>query len=133
MQIVSSPETEEFWALADRGILGAPRCLECQRFFFYPRDFCPRCWSTRIEWRALSGRGRLATYVIVDRPQPGVERRTPLVVALVELEEGIRLMANVVGLPADPSELALDLPLEVVFEHDGDRALPQFRPVSADG
>jgi uncharacterized protein len=135
MQIVSTPETEEFWLLGDRDILGAPYCPRCAGYFFYPRPFCPRCWSARIEWRELSGRGRLASYVVVERPQPGVDIKLPFIVALVELDEGIRLMANIVQLPAElassPGQLSLDLPLEVVFDHGGNRARPQFRPLSA--
>jgi uncharacterized OB-fold protein len=97
--------------------------------FFPPQRSCPRCLGDDLEWRAASGRGRLHTFLISHQPAPGFEDETPYVVALVELDEGPRLMTNLVGVAATPEALRVDMPLEVVFEPRGAVMLPLFRPV----
>jgi hypothetical protein len=79
----------------------------------------------------MSGRARLYSYVICHRPAPGFEDEVPYILALVDLEEGPRMMTNIVGVPADPSALELDMELTVTFEkRRGGVLLPQFRPAS---
>jgi uncharacterized protein len=73
-----------------------------------------------------SGRGFLYSYVISHLAAPGFE--APYVIGVVELEEGPRLLTNIVDVPPDPDQLSLDLPVEVVYQRDGDVALPLFRP-----
>lgn len=128
---VPLPESAPYWEGAAVGELRLPYCTECERFFFYPRTVCPECTSSAIEWRTASGRGRLASYVISQRPSPGVREEAPFVIALVELEEGPRLMSILVDVEPEPEHLALDQPLEVAFEPRGDLTVPVFRP--ADG
>lgn len=76
----------------------------------------------------MSGRGTLHTYVINHRPAPGFEDDAPYAVAVVELEEGPRLMSNIVGIENTPENLVLDMDLEVTFEQRGDVAVPVFQP-----
>jgi len=76
----------------------------------------------------LSGRGRLHTFLVSHQPAPGFEDEVPYVVALVQLDEGPRMMSNLVGVAPDPAVLTIDMPLEVVFETRGDVVLPMFRP-----
>lgn len=74
-----------------------------------------------------SGRGRLYSYVIHERPAPGFE--PPYSIAVVELEEGPRLLTNIIGCPQTPEALVLDMPVEVVFETLSDEiSLPLFQP-----
>jgi uncharacterized OB-fold protein len=91
---------------------------------------CPQCQS--LEWDTVeaSGRGTVYSYVINHHPQvPAFEY--PLVIALVELEEGTRLVSNVVDV--DPADVHVGMPLEVVFEAvDDELTLPLFRPTAAD-
>jgi len=109
-----------------------PFCDDCARCFFYPRPFCPRCFSSRVRWIAASGRGRLHTFVVHYRPPRNLPVRVPCVIGIVELEEGVRLMANIVGVPADPNLLRCDMPVVAEFEDaSGDIALPRFRPEEA--
>jgi hypothetical protein len=83
-----------------------------------------------VEVFEASGRATLYSYVIHQRPAPGFD--PPYAIAVVELEEGPRMMTNVVGVPQTPEALALDMPLEVVFEPlDGEITLPLFRPRGA--
>jgi uncharacterized OB-fold protein len=125
-----SPETQRYWEGCKRHELWLPYCTQCAQFFFYPRPFCPRCFSSPIEWRQTSGRGKVYTYSIQYRPQaPGFT--PPYVTAIVQLDEGPRLLTNLVGVEPDPEHVRCDMPVEVDFEDLSDEiSLPVFRPVS---
>ena len=123
-----TPETAPYWEAANRGELRIQQCNVCSRHYFYPRNACPHCGSTDVTWVTVSGRGRLHTYVINHRPAPGFEEEAPYAIAVVELEEGPRMMANIVGVPNTPDELELDMPLEVRFESRGEQMVPVFTP-----
>ncbi|NUR83192.1 MAG: Zn-ribbon domain-containing OB-fold protein [Nonomuraea sp.] len=119
-----TPETQPFWDGAAAGELRIQRCTQCERHYFYPRPACPRCGSEQVEWVTASGRGTLYSYVINHGPAPGFE--APYVIAVVELEEGVRMMTNLVGVEPDPEQLPLDLPLRVTFEERGDVRVPMW-------
>ena len=123
------PETKPFWEGCKRHELMLPRCRDCGRFHFYPRALCPWCWSTNLEWVKSKGRGKLYSYVINHRPAPGFEGDGPYVIAMVELDEGVRLMTNIVGVDPIPDKLPIDMPVEVKFEDvSPDVSLPKFIP-----
>jgi len=127
-----TPETEHFWDGARAGELRLQRCDECDHVYFPPRPFCPACASRAVSVFAASGRGRLESYVISHRPHRAFE--PPYAIALVALEEGPRLMSNIVDCEQTPEALILDMPLEVVFEAQNDEiTLPLFRPADAEG
>ena len=121
-----TPETQPFWDGCAAGELRLQRCTSCDAHYFPPRPFCPDCLSDDVTWEAVSGRGTLHTYVINHRPAPGFE--APYAIAVVELEEGPRMMTNIVGVDQTPEALVLDMPLEVTFEGRGEVQLPLFRP-----
>jgi uncharacterized protein len=122
-----TPETAPYWAAATAGRLSIQRCRACGRHYFYPQSFCPRCQSADVEWTDVSGRGRLISYVINYRPFPCTGTGAPQVIALVELEEGVRMLTNIVDSPAEPEALPLDAPVSVAFEPRGDLKVPVFR------
>ncbi|MBI4498202.1 MAG: Zn-ribbon domain-containing OB-fold protein [Chloroflexi bacterium] len=123
-----TPETRPFWEGAHHHTLLLPRCRDCRRFHFYPRAFCPHCLSPNLEWRQASGRGTLYAYGINHRPAPGFEADVPYVIALVELEEGPRMVTNLVDVDPEPDRLRIGLPVEVVFEDvTATITLPKFR------
>ena len=124
-----TPETQPYWDGCAAGELRLQRCTHCDTFFFPPRPFCPDCLSGDVVWEPLSGRGTLHTYVINHRAAPGFE--APYAIAVVQLEEGPRLMSNIVDVPQTPEALQLDMALEVDFEQRGDVAVPVFRPAGA--
>jgi len=128
-QPVPTPETLHYWEGTARGELRLQRCRGCHSTYFPPQPFCPACGDDDIEIVRASGRGFLSSYVITERAAPGFT--APYVIAVVELEEGPRLLTNIVGIEADPEMLPLDLPVEVVFEAVGEIALPMFRPSAA--
>jgi hypothetical protein len=122
-----TPETAHFWQGTRRGELLLQRCQACARVYFPPRPFCPHCASREVAVFAASGRASLYSYVIHHRPGPGFD--PPYAIAVVELEEGPRMMTNITGVPQTPEALVLDMPLEVTFERlDEEISLPLFRP-----
>lgn len=127
-----TPETLPFWEGTRRGKLLLQFCRSCRQHYFYPRPLCRHCLSRDVEWVEASGRGRLHTYVISMRPGRSAPLPPPYIVAIVELDEGPRLMSNLVGVEPDPERIPCDMPVEVVFEAISDEiTLPRFRPVPA--
>lgn len=125
-----TPETAVFWAKAAARELWLPRCLDTGRVFFPPRAASPFTGGA-VDWVRVSGRARLASFVIAHRPAPGFEAEAPYVIALAELEEGPRMMTNLPGAPPDPAALVIGAALEVTFEARGEMVLPQFRLAAA--
>ncbi|HZP28902.1 MAG TPA: Zn-ribbon domain-containing OB-fold protein [Acidimicrobiia bacterium] len=123
---VPTPETQHFWDGTAAGELRLQRCRSCARTYFPPQPFCPACSSDDVEIVRASGHGSLSSYVITRLAAPGFD--APYVIALVELDEGPRMLTNLVGVDPDPESLPLDLPVEVVYETFGDVTLPRFRP-----
>jgi hypothetical protein len=109
-------ETQFFWDKVDQGELWLQRCKDCDKPYFYPRSFCPRCLGTNVEWFRASGRAKLHTYMINHRPPPAFADEAPYAIAIVELEEGVRMMTNIHGIENTPEKLVLDMPLEVSIE-----------------
>jgi uncharacterized OB-fold protein len=127
---VPTPETRHYWEGARAGELRLQRCRPCAQAYFPPRPFCPRCGSAETEVFRASGRASLYSYVIHQRPMPGFE--PPYAIAVVTLEEGPRMMTNLVGVPQTPEALQLDMPLQVTFQKlDDEISLPVFRPAEA--
>lgn len=119
--------TQEFWDGARRGVLRIKRCRACGAAHYYPRPFCPVCWSTDVDWIDTAGTGTLYTYSVVHvNDLPSFRERVPYVVAIVELDEGPRIETNVVDCPFD--ELRVGMRLTVTFEDEGELVLPRFRP-----
>lgn len=125
-----TPETAHFWEGCKVGELRLQRCPACATTYFPPRPFCPACGSREVEVFKASGKAILWSYVINHRPRPDMGKE-PHSIAVVALEEGPRMMTNVVGCPQTPEALVLDMPLQVTFETFGDFALPLFKPAEA--
>jgi uncharacterized OB-fold protein len=124
-------ETQPFWdALKEHKFL-LRHCNACGRDHYYPRPFCPTCWSDDLSWRAASGRASLYTYSVVHvNDLPPFNERVPYVAAVVELDEGPRVMTNVEGVPFD--ELKCGMPLVLDFKEIADDVtIPVFRPAPA--
>ena len=123
-----TPETRHFWDGTKGGKLLLQRCGDTGRAYFPPRPFSPYTGSRNVSVFEASGRAKLYSYVIHNRPVPGFT--PPYAIAVVQLEEGPRMMTNFIDCPQTPEALVLDMPLEVAFERlDDDITLPLFRPV----
>lgn len=95
---VSTPATDTYWTEAGAGQLMIQRCAACGRFQHYPGAICRRCWGTALSWQAARGTGTVWTFTVVGIPgHPAWQAEVPYVLALVELDEGPRLMTNIVG------------------------------------
>ena len=124
-----SAETMTFWEKVNEGELWIQRCKDCSKPYFYPRYFCPTCLGTNVEWFKTSGRGKLHTYMINHRPPPSFQAEAPYAIAIVELDEGVRMMTNIHGIENTPEKLKLDMPLRVVFEEiTAGRKVPYWVP-----
>lgn len=125
-------ETRPFWEATGHRRLVLPRCDDCGTFIWYPRAVCPACHSTATTWVECSGRGRVYSFTTTRRTAGRWGEVTPYVLAYVELDEGPRIMTNVVE--CDPAEVRIDLPVEVRFDDTGEgTALPRFRPLAEAG
>jgi uncharacterized OB-fold protein len=127
----ATPETQEFWDGLKRGELRIQQCQDCNEHYFYPRSFCPHCHSRNVEWTTASGKGTVETFVINQRAYGGFENETPYVIAVISLEEGPRLMTNLVNVEPDPEHVSVDMPVEIVYDAVTDEVtLPKFQPAS---
>jgi len=125
---VPNADTAAFWQAAAEGRFLFQRCRGCGRPQFPPRSRCRHCQGTELADEAAGGRGRLVSFTEVLRPPSEAFRAdVPYLLALVDLEEGVRLMCNLRGCTA--AEAHLDMPVRLVFEPAGDGlALPQAVP-----
>ncbi len=125
-----TPEAKPYWDGTREGKLMIPKCRACQKPFLYPRAVCPFCASRDIEWIQASGRGRLYSFEIAYQIlNKAFKVKTPVVLAMVELEEGPRMLTNLVGIEPDPQKIRCEMPVEVVFEKLTDQiTLPMFQP-----
>lgn len=123
-------ETRAFWDAAAQGRLMIGWCRPCKEAFYYPRPFCPKCWSEEVDLREASGRGTLYTYSVVHfHDLPPFKDRVPYVVAMVDLDEGVRLSTNIVE--CEPADLRIGMPVSVVFQPvTDDIRIPVFRPLA---
>jgi uncharacterized OB-fold protein len=118
---IPTPETEIFWAAAKEGRFLVRQCNGCGKVHWYPRAICPFCASCDTTWIDGSGRGTIYSYSIMRRASP------PYVMAYVELEEGPRMMTNIVD--ADVDGIAIGQSVELTFrQSEGGFSVPMFRP-----
>jgi uncharacterized protein len=127
VRVVANRDTAFWWDGAAAGELRIQRCVDCGRLRHPPRPMCPRCNSLRHDTVVSSGRGTVHSFVTY-RHQPASGLKVPYVVLVVALEEGVRVIGNLVG--AEPEDARVGMPVEVVFLADDgdDLVLPQWRP-----
>jgi uncharacterized OB-fold protein len=125
---VMDPDTSFFWAGVDAGELRIQRCVRCKVLRHPPRPMCSSCNSLDWDWIVSSGHGIVYSYVVHHAPpMPGMAG--PFVVALIELQEGTRLVSNIIEV--DPSTVFIGMEVEVVVERvQPDLTLPLFRPAA---
>jgi uncharacterized protein len=128
---VPSPESQPYWDGLREHKLLTPRCDACAGYWFPPSLLCPHCNSAKWTWTAVSGRGRIFSYVVYHRVHhPGFAGEVPYAVAVIELDEGPRLISNVIGIA--PDKLVCDMRVEVVYQPITEAiTLPKFKPIAA--
>jgi len=121
-------ETRPFWDAAAEGRLLIQRCNACDQWQYYPRPFCKRCWSEDLEWAEASGKGTIYTFSIVRRNDlPSFGDRVPYVPAIIDLEEGPRMMSEVVDAELESIEVGQAVVVDF-REIDDELKRPVFRP-----
>lgn len=108
------------------------KCADCDEVIFFPKILCPECMSRNLEWKQSGGRGKIFSYTVTyGYAPPEFVSETPYVLAIVKMDEGYKLMTNIVE--DDFDKLSCDLPVEVIFDPvTPEITLPKFRLVSAD-
>src|SRR6266498_801372 len=131
---IVNPEVKVFWDATTEGRLLLPRCDTCETVIWYPRPFCVECASTRVSWFEASGRGQIYSYTMNRRGganHPDFKATGPYVLAYVELDEGPRVLTNIVE--CDPDAVRIGQAVEAVFHDTGhSSALVRFRPAVGD-
>lgn len=123
------PESEPYWAALRAGKLLLKRCGACGKHHSYPRPFCPHCWSDEVEWVEAGGGATLYAHSVVYRNDlPPFGPQVPYIAAVVDLDEGPRMMTRIVDCEAD--QLAIGMPLRLRTEAVTDEVtMAVFAPV----
>jgi uncharacterized OB-fold protein len=127
---ILTEDNQAFWDAAREGRLVTQRCARCGRLQHPPRPMCPSCHGLEQEVLDLAGTGVVYSYSILHHPQhPSFDY--PVIAALVDLDEGVRILSNLVDIP--PEDVRIGLPVQVRFEPTGDdMAVPVFGPRGVD-
>ena len=126
-----TPEMRPFFEAAKRNELRVQRCSACGTHRFPARAICSSCLSTEVEWAPVCGRGSVFSFNVMHQVyHPGFAAEVPYAVVVVQLDEGVRMISNLVGVA--PDAIRIGMPVRVVFEAiSDDVTLPKFAPASA--
>lgn len=121
---VPNADTRPFWDACNRNELLYQHCRSCDRPQFYPRAVCSHCSGCDLEWKTSCGLGVVYSFTVNHRaPNPAFEPDAPYVIALVDLDEGLRMMMNVQG--CAPEAVRIGARVKVIFESRGEQRVPQ--------
>jgi len=124
------PETDlmaKFIEALKQGKVMGTRCTKCGEGYLPPRALC-KCGSREVEWYEAPTRGKLLTYTLVTFPPDSMTKYAPYIVAVAELEDGSRLLAQITGVT--PATLKVGLPIQVVpHQISEDRIVYKFKPL----
>lgn len=125
---VPDQDSAPFWEGCRNHKLRIQKCANCGTLRFPARRHCAACGSDQSTWTDASGKGNVYSWIVVNHPVPRevFVSEVPYVVALVNLEEGVRMPTNIVGIP--PDQIKADMPVEVLFTEVDGVVLPKFRP-----
>lgn len=123
---VVDEDSRPFWEATRRGDLLLKHCSACHQYHFFPRAICPHCHSDAVTWAPSTGRGAIYSFTVARRPAgPAFKDDVPYVVALVQLDEGPRIMTRIIS---SPEAVRVGMPVEVIFQAASDEiSLPYFK------
>lgn len=125
--VLPTPVSRPYWDALALEKLVVQRCDACGSWVHYPRIRCTTCMSEQLRWHEVSPSGVLYAYSIAHHPTaPWFAGETPHIIAVVELDNGVRLTTDIVA--ADPQSLSIGMAVTGVFEHRADVTLLKFRP-----
>ncbi len=127
---VADEDTKPFWEYAKKHELRVQKCKLCGKLHYPPSAICPHCMHMESEWVKLSGKAQVYSFIIVRRQyHPAFAKDLPYTVAIIETDEGIRLLSNVVG--CKPEDVKVGMKVEVTFDDiSPEFALPKFKPAT---
>lgn len=123
-------DTEKFWEACNNETLLFQKCEDCGYHQFYPRSICRQCTSENLTWTKAQLRGTVYTFTVQHRaPTPAFKEDVPYVIALIDLEDGFRMMMNVKN--CNVNDVYIGMPVRVVFEERGEdnQKIPQVEPL----
>jgi uncharacterized OB-fold protein len=121
------PDSQPFWEATKNHELKYQKCNVCGSVVFYPKHHCTSCGSADLAWHVSKGQGTLYAYSVVRANRsPAFMEYVPYVLAYVDLDEGFRMMTNVVGV--EPEKVRIGMRLRVKWEDHDQVALPFFEP-----
>ncbi len=121
-------DSRPYWQGLTQGELRIQRCATCSKAVFYPRSICPHCYANHLVWVVASGKGTVYSYTVAHQGFGPFAADVPFVVAIVELEEGVRMMSRIIDAPRE--RIVVGAEVRVTFEAVGeDLTLPYFRLV----
>lgn len=124
---VVTPTTQAFWDATSEGRFMLQRCTACDAAVWFPRSYCPECFSAELSTFDCSGYGTVYSYTVIRKVGNAYKEATPFVVAYVELQEGPRIMTNIVD--CAPEDVSVGMAVTMVFHDTGaGNALYRFRP-----
>lgn len=120
-----TPVSQPFWDSTVEKRLMFQRCRDCRGAVFPPRKHCPRCWRHRLSWERSTGRGTVASWTVVRRPgHQAFAELAPYTLALVDLEEGFRMLTRLTG--PGHSSVSVGAAVSLTWETQGETSLPLF-------
>jgi uncharacterized protein len=125
MKPVPDADTKPYWDGIAEGELRLQRCEACDAAIFYPRAVCPHCFGGPLRWFTAAGTGRVYSYTVAHRAFGEFAGQVPFTVALVDLDEGVRMMTRIVG--TRPGSVEIGMRVQLTVEQIGDAELPCFR------
>ena len=122
-------DTQAFWEATRSKELRYQQCDDCETIVFYPRRHCTGCLGSNLSWHTASGKGSIYSFSVVRQSyHPFFRARVPYAVAWIDLEEGPRMLSNVVGVEDPGAELSIGQQVVVEWEEHEELSIPLFRP-----
>jgi uncharacterized OB-fold protein len=121
--------SKEYWDGCKENKLLYQHCRDCDEVIFFPKYLCPNCMGHNLEWLESKGKGKIVTFTVTyESAPPAFMAEMPYAVAIIEMDEGYRIMSNIIE--CDFDTLECEMPVEVVFDPvTPEVTLPKFKPV----
>lgn len=120
-----TPVSEPYWAGLNEHTVKLQQCADCQHWVFYPRSHCSDCLSPNLEWKTVSGEGQIYSFTVARRPTaPQFAGLEPQYIAVVQLDEGVRMNTIIVHVPED--QLKVGMRVKPYFAEIGGQTLLYF-------
>jgi hypothetical protein len=123
-------DTREFWEGTKQREFRYQQCNNCDEVVFYPRRHCTACTSGELIWKVSTGKGTVYTFSVVRQSyHPFFRSKVPYAVAWVDLEEGPRILSNIVGIDDPLSDVSIGMAVQVEWEEHEKVNIPLFKPI----